>query len=66
MNLCDRCKSEPLAAGQLFTKWECNSCGKKDEHHNTETPTICRDCSLDNEYCQRCVGKLEKVQERKG
>ena len=48
--LMDRC----FIAGQGFTKWICQKCGKEFIHHNTNTPKVCKTCSEQYKLCEEC------------
>lgn len=44
--------------GQAFTPFKCAMCGRVKNHHNTDTPKLCIDCSRDNGLCEKCGEKL--------
>lgn len=55
--LVDRC----FIAGQGFTKWTCTKCGKEFEHHNTDKPKICKECSEKYNLCEKCGESIEEI-----
>lgn len=61
MQLCDKCleRVRNTLAGQAFTEYRCNVCGKKFVHHNTNTPNFCKNCAEKEGICQRCGSKIQ-------
>lgn len=55
---CMRCMMDKGIAGQAFTKFTCEKCGKEAYHHNTNTPRFCDKCSEKYNICERCGEKL--------
>lgn len=55
---CMKCRMDKGFAGQGFTKFTCEKCGKEDWHHNTNTPRFCNECSKKYNICERCGSKL--------
>ena len=43
-----------IIAGQAFTDYRCNICGRKDMWSNTEVPEICDKCAEDTNRCGYC------------
>lgn len=56
MTICIKCKMEhdKCCSGQAFTKYACEKCGKEQYWHNTDTPSICEECSEKYNICERC------------
>ena len=52
-------------AGSAFTKWKCRGCDKTFNHHNTNVPKFCRDCSELYRVCITCGGDLNLAARRR-
>ncbi|MFA5407003.1 MAG: hypothetical protein WC307_06625 [Candidatus Nanoarchaeia archaeon] len=58
IGLCADCKEKYFAAGQAFTYYKCDNCGKKDLWHNTNVPKICANCAEKYKRCIKCGEKM--------
>ena len=59
---CKQCdfNSQHCAAGQGFTPYKCEICGKECIWHNTHTPKVCPECSTKLEICEYCMKSLKE------
>ena len=65
--ICKKCLFEEkgMFAGQAFTDFVCELCGKTDTWGNTNTPRFCYSCSKKLNICQRCGAPLKDEKEEK-
>lgn len=57
---CGECR-EGNWAGQAFTGYKCKSCGNEYQHHNTNTPKYCLECSIKLRKCRWCEKTLNLI-----
>ena len=55
---CKVCYYNTRIAGQAFTDWSCQMCGKEDHWSNTDTPKLCTDCAKTDNLCAHCGGHI--------
>lgn len=46
-------------AGQAFTKYNCQHCGKEQMYHNTAVPNYCVECAKQYNTCVRCGSEMD-------
>ena len=56
---CVYCFYTIAIAGQAFTRYTCEECGKEDRHHNTNVPKVCMDCAKKMDLCHQCGAEIE-------
>ena len=68
MAICTKCywKEKGQLSGQGFTTFTCALCGKEEEHHNTNVPKFCHECSKRLNMCQRCGEELTEEDKERG
>lgn len=57
---CKDCCRKCIIAGQAFTSYTCQYCGKDDLYHNTAVPKYCSQCSEELNICRRCGKSLQE------
>ena len=62
---CKKCKMDKGLAGQGFTPFICEKCGKRTYHHNTNIPKFCDECSKKYNICEKCGVSLGEEEEEK-
>ena len=45
-----------VVAGQAFTAYTCQRCGKNGMHHDTHVPLLCSECADAIHACVQCGG----------
>ena len=53
---CPVCFYDVAVAGQGFTAYTCQRCGKNGMHHNTNVPLLCPPCADATQACVQCGG----------